>query len=130
MLKGKSSYQIEALSQASESSHTMIISRPGRDVVTRRPTRWAAPGYDPIEQRPASSGVLVPPCPTSSRNRGRHDRSGPLMALQVPPNHVLIGPETASATAEPGSPLVIVSKEQIVGRAWARYYPLWERCLL
>src|SRR5208337_4953839 len=52
MLKGISSYQIEALSQASESSHTMIISRPGRDVVTRRPTRWAAPGYDPIEQRP------------------------------------------------------------------------------
>ena len=50
--------------------------------------------------------------------------------FQVPPNHVLIGPETASATAEPGSPLVIVSKEQIVGRAWARYYPFWERCLL
>lgn len=32
--------------------------------------------------------------------------------------------------AEPSSPLVIVSKEQIVGRAWARYYPFWERCLL
>src|SRR5271166_4930811 len=30
----------------------------------------------------------------------------------------------------PSSPLVIVSKEQIVGRAWARYYPFWERCLL
>ncbi len=50
--------------------------------------------------------------------------------FQVPPNHVLIGPETAGATAEPGLPLVIVSKDQIVGRAWARYYPLWERCLL
>jgi hypothetical protein len=45
-------------------------------------------------------------------------------------NHVVIGPETTSATAEPSSPLVIVSKEQIVGRAWARYYPSWERCLL
>ncbi len=50
--------------------------------------------------------------------------------FQVPPNHVVIGPETTSATAEPSSPLVIVSKEQIVGRAWARYYPSWERCLL
>lgn len=50
--------------------------------------------------------------------------------FQVPPNHVLIGPEKASATAEPGSPLVIVSREQIVGRAWARYYPFWERSLL
>jgi len=37
---------------------------------------------------------------------------------------------STSATAEPSSPLVIVSKEQIVGRAWARYYPFWERCLL
>jgi len=37
---------------------------------------------------------------------------------------------STSATAEPSSPLVIVSKEQIVDRAWARYYPFWERCLL
>jgi len=37
---------------------------------------------------------------------------------------------STSTTAEPSSPLVIVSKEQIVGRAWARYYPFWERCLL
>jgi hypothetical protein len=50
--------------------------------------------------------------------------------FQVPPNHVLIGPETSSATSEPSSLLVIVSKEQIVGRAWVRYYPIWERCLL
>jgi hypothetical protein len=83
MLKGKSSYQIEALSQASESSHAMIISRPGRDVVASTPTRRAASGYDPIEQRAARSDVLVPPCPTSSSNRGRHDLSGPLMAGQV-----------------------------------------------
>ena len=50
--------------------------------------------------------------------------------FQVPPNHVLIGPETSSSSAEPSSLLVIVSKEQIMGRAWARYYPFWERCLL
>jgi hypothetical protein len=50
--------------------------------------------------------------------------------FQVPPNHVLIGPETSTSNADPSSALVIVSKEQIVGRAWARYYPVWERCLL
>lgn len=50
--------------------------------------------------------------------------------FQVPPNHVLIEPEAASSAVEPGSGLVIVSRDQIVGRAWARYYPFWERCLL
>ena len=50
--------------------------------------------------------------------------------FQVPPNHVLIGPEATSSTAETSSLLVIVSKDQIVGRAWVRYYPFWERCLL
>jgi len=49
MLKGKSSYQMEALSQASESSHAMIISRPVRDVVTYLPTPLTASGHDPIE---------------------------------------------------------------------------------
>src|SRR5271166_1409396 len=45
--------------------------------------------------------------------------------FQVPPNHVVMGPETTRTTAEASSPLVIVSKEQIGGRAWARYYPFW-----
>jgi hypothetical protein len=48
----------------------------------------------------------------------------------VPPNHVLIGPETSSVKAESSSSLMIVSKEKIVGRAWVRYYPFWERSLL
>jgi hypothetical protein len=50
--------------------------------------------------------------------------------FRVPENHVLIGPDTFGATSRPVSPLVIVGRNQIVGRAWARYYPFWDRCLL
>jgi hypothetical protein len=75
--------------------------------------RWRVDGKDIESEHPGS----LPYYPNAWRFR-------------VPSNHVLIGPETSSAPAEPGSPLVIVSKEQIAGRAWARYYPFWERCLL
>jgi hypothetical protein len=50
--------------------------------------------------------------------------------FQVPDRHVLIGPELDAAKIEQMAPLVIVSRDQIVGRAWARYYPFWDRCLL
>ncbi len=50
--------------------------------------------------------------------------------FRVPEHHVLIGSEPSTLAAEPLPPLVIVSHDQIVGRAWARYYPFWERCLL
>jgi hypothetical protein len=50
--------------------------------------------------------------------------------FRVPEHHVLIGPDIDPARAEPSAPLIIVGREQIVGRAWARYYPFWDRCLL
>jgi hypothetical protein len=50
--------------------------------------------------------------------------------FQVPEGHVLIGPATVGAKSEFPSPLLIVARDQIIGRAWARYYPLWDRCLL
>lgn len=45
--------------------------------------------------------------------------------FRVPEHHVLIGSEPSAL-----QPLLIVTRDQIVGRAWARYYPIWERCLL
>jgi hypothetical protein len=48
--------------------------------------------------------------------------------FQVPRDHVLIDRELA--TMGPPPALTIVSQDQIVGRAWARYYPFWDRCLL
>jgi hypothetical protein len=50
--------------------------------------------------------------------------------FRVPEHHVLIGPEGDAARTEPIAPLIIVGHDQIVGRAWARYYPFWDRCLL
>jgi hypothetical protein len=50
--------------------------------------------------------------------------------FRVPENHVVVGPDTYGAQKEAASPLIIVSRDQIVGRAWARYYPIWDRCLL
>jgi len=50
--------------------------------------------------------------------------------FRVPKHHVLLGPEGRGANAQSSSPLLIVAQDQIVGRAWARYYPLWERSLL
>jgi TM2 domain-containing membrane protein YozV len=50
--------------------------------------------------------------------------------FRVPDRHVLIGPELDAARIEQMAPLVIVGRDQIVGRAWARYYPFWDRCLL
>jgi hypothetical protein len=50
--------------------------------------------------------------------------------FRVPKDHVLVGTETRGAKTEVPSPLIIVARDQIVGRAWARYYPLWDRSLL
>jgi len=100
------------LSPASNPRAGQVVAVAGREVGwTGR--RWLVDGKDLQSKLPAA----LPYYPNAWR-------------FQVPPNHVAIGPETTSATAEPSSPLVIVSKEQIVGRAWARYYPFWERCLL
>lgn len=50
--------------------------------------------------------------------------------FRVPADHVLVGSESRGAKVELSSPLMIVARDQIIGRAWARYYPLWDRCLL
>ncbi|MFO0890311.1 MAG: hypothetical protein U0790_14360 [Isosphaeraceae bacterium] len=50
--------------------------------------------------------------------------------FRVPKDHVLVGPDGRAAKARMPSPLIIVARDQIVGRAWARVYPLWDRSLL
>jgi hypothetical protein len=50
--------------------------------------------------------------------------------FRVPKDHVLVGPQGRGLKGQPASPLVLVARDQIVGRAWVRYYPLWDRCLL
>jgi hypothetical protein len=50
--------------------------------------------------------------------------------FRVPENHVVVGPDSSGDPKDLPSPLVLVSRDQIVGRAWARYYPVWDRSLL
>jgi hypothetical protein len=52
------------------------------------------------------------------------------MAYRVPEGHVLVWPEGKPTRRRSPDGLVIVACDQIVGRAWARIYPLAERELL
>ncbi len=50
--------------------------------------------------------------------------------FKVPADQVLVEPEEDDgAPPLPGS-LVLVSEDRIIGRAWAQYYPVWERRFL
>ncbi len=48
----------------------------------------------------------------------------------VPANQILIEPEDDGSSSSASGPLLLVSQGQIVGRAWAQYYPVWDRRLL
>jgi hypothetical protein len=48
----------------------------------------------------------------------------------VPSHQVLVEPDEDGATAESLGPLVLVSPDRIIGRAWAHFYPVWDRHLL
>jgi hypothetical protein len=48
----------------------------------------------------------------------------------VPADQVLVEPEEDEGSPPSTSSLVLVAQDQIIGRAWARYYPVWDRRLL
>lgn len=50
--------------------------------------------------------------------------------FRVPPSQFLVEPEDLGVSSPPTGPLVLVTPEEIIGRAWARIYPVWERRLL
>ncbi len=50
--------------------------------------------------------------------------------FRVPSNHVLIDPEIQAKPGTISAPLIVVENGRIVGRAWARSTPFWERRLL
>jgi hypothetical protein len=69
------------------------------------------------------SGLLVPLHNTAWPQAGR---------FKVPADQVLVEAEEAGEGGAPPSSgsLVLVPQDQIIGRAWARYYPVWDRRLL
>jgi hypothetical protein len=54
----------------------------------------------------------------------------PICCFRVPANQVLVESEDEGAVAPVTSPLLLVRHDQIVGRAWAQFYPVWDRRLL
>jgi hypothetical protein len=50
--------------------------------------------------------------------------------FKVPAKWVLVEPDDDGVSPQLIGPVVLVSADQIVGRAWAQYYPIWERRLL
>lgn len=55
------------------------------------------------------------------------------LTFEVPEGHVLVAGEATAGGTPPGTPareLRLVARRAVVGRAWARLYPVWERGLL
>lgn len=48
----------------------------------------------------------------------------------VPDDQILVEPEYPEFAEPPTGLLVLVPAESVIGRAWARYYPVWDRRLL
>ena len=60
----------------------------------------------------------------------RGNRLPKKMSYRMPEGHVLIHPQGRAADGAMAEGLVIVARDRIVGRAWARIYPIRERHLL
>ena len=50
--------------------------------------------------------------------------------FKVPPDTILVEPHDDGGSTLPVGPIVLVSPDRIIGRAWAQYYPVRDRRLL
>ena len=50
--------------------------------------------------------------------------------FRVPDDQILVEPEEEGGAAPSTGSMVLVPRDQVIGRAWARYYPVWDRRLL
>jgi hypothetical protein len=48
----------------------------------------------------------------------------------VPSNQILVEPDEEGPSPHKMGPLVLVPPDRIIGRAWAHFYPVWDRHLL
>jgi hypothetical protein len=92
-----------------------VLAGPGQTV------EWSQSGL-----RVGGVGVPWTPPPTSWRPRE--------FAWTVPDGQVLVAPDPGGRSGEPKAStacgLVLVSKDHIAGRAWAKLYPIWDRGLI
>lgn len=50
--------------------------------------------------------------------------------FKVPPNQILVEPRDDGVSTVSIGPVVLVSPDRIIGRAWAQFYPVWDRRIL
>jgi hypothetical protein len=50
--------------------------------------------------------------------------------FKVPANQILVEPRENGLSSDTTGPLVLVAPDRIIGRAWAQFYPVWDRRLL
>ncbi len=49
--------------------------------------------------------------------------------FKVPSDQILVEPDDEGASTPSSDPLVLVPPDRIIGRAWAHFYPVWDRHL-
>jgi hypothetical protein len=105
------------------------------DLVWYRPTPSGAPRVGRVvagdgQEVEWSGGVLLVDGHPGRRGEA-HPPGAPLtLSYRVPDGHVLVRPErVGSLTRLPEAP-TMVSRDQILGRAWVRFYPVRERRFL
>jgi hypothetical protein len=54
----------------------------------------------------------------------------PACRFKVPAHQILVEPQDDGVSAPRHAPLMLVSSNQVMGRAWAQFYPVWDRHLL
>jgi hypothetical protein len=68
--------------------------------------------------------------PRSLHSPGRVTSWPQACRFKVPPNKILVEPRDDGVSTVPIGPIVLVSPDRIIGRAWAQFYPVWDRHLL
>jgi hypothetical protein len=75
--------------------------------------QWRIDGQDQPGPAPLRRAIRTPAC-----------------RFKVPSNQILVEPADDGATPPATAPVLLVTSDRIIGRAWAQFYPVWERRLL
>lgn len=112
-------------------------SEPRRDeLVWYRPTPWGSPRVGRVvagrgqEVAWVGGGLRVDGQPERPDAPSQTPGAPKALAYRVPEGHVLIRTEEEGSAPRATEGLTIVAREQIVGRAWLRFYPVRERRIL
>ena len=100
------------LPSAGQPRAAQVIAIAGQEVEwTGR--QWRIDGQDQPRQAPLRMSLRPPAC-----------------RFKVPPDQVFVEPEDDGGSPPATAPLLLVTNDRIIGRAWAQFYPFWERRLL